>query len=210
MGGEVVITVAARRDTFKHLFEQIWFLSEPSGTTRPYVRIERVFAEEAPMTRTQTAAPTGRPATRRPAARQRPVRYGGAVVRCAGATRPFPTWDDATSQTASALAAGPARARAERPEGLRLTRRGRALLTLAVIALVTVAFALGRVSSDASGAAGAAARRTVVVQPGETLWEIARAASPAADPRDTVRRIQQINDLPGSAPVRPGQQLLLP
>jgi hypothetical protein len=40
--------------------------------------------------------------------------------------------------------------------------------------------------------------------------EIARAASPHADPRETVRRIEEINGLRGSAPVRPGQQLQLP
>jgi nucleoid-associated protein YgaU len=168
-----------------------------------------VFAEEAPMTRTPTATTPAGPATRRPAARQRPVRYGGALVRCAGAARPMLTWDDAPTQPALALPGAPAPA-TQRPAGVRLTRRGRALLTLLVVTLLTVAFSLGRVSSEATGAATAPARRTIVVQPGQTLWEIARVADPQADPREVVRRIEEINDLRGAAAVRPGQQLLLP
>ncbi len=46
------------------------------------------------------------------------------------------------------------------------------------------------------------------MQPGDTLWEIARAADPAADPRDTIDAIAELNGLAG--PIVPGQQLLIP
>lgn len=54
-----------------------------------------------------------------------------------------------------------------------------------------------------------APRVTHVVQPGETLWQIARRLEPAADPRSGVQRIIDENRL-GSAPIFPGQRLILP
>ena len=107
-------------------------------------------------------------------------------------------------------AARPAAVRAR----LRITRRGRlALLAVFVLVLTATAFLIGRVSSAAAtGSAGSgtpASYPTVVVQPGDTLWSIARHAAPHADPRVTVQRIIDINALHG-ADVQPGQQLSLP
>ena len=48
-----------------------------------------------------------------------------------------------------------------------------------------------------------------MVQPGETLWQIAEAAVPSADPRETVAVIMELNDLE-SASVQAGQGLLVP
>jgi hypothetical protein len=93
--------------------------------------------------------------------------------------------------------------------GLRLTRRGRALLLLALVTLLLVAFSLGRTSADAGHDAGPVARPTTVVQPGETLWAIARRVSPGADPRATVARLARLNDLDGR-PIVAGQRLVLP
>ncbi|MFC5748165.1 LysM peptidoglycan-binding domain-containing protein [Actinomadura rugatobispora] len=50
---------------------------------------------------------------------------------------------------------------------------------------------------------------TVVVGPGETLWDIAVRDDPEGDPRITVRRIADLNGLPDSI-VQPGQQLRMP
>ena len=47
----------------------------------------------------------------------------------------------------------------------------------------------------------------VVVQPGDTLWGIARALAPEGDPRALV---DQLSDLAGGAQIQPGQQLLVP
>jgi nucleoid-associated protein YgaU len=91
------------------------------------------------------------------------------------------------------------------------TRRGRALVVLAVALLLTVAFSLGRVSSSAAPDAGPRPPRpTVVVQPGDTLWQIAERAAPGADPREMVWRIAELNDLGHNPAIRAGQQLDLP
>jgi Tfp pilus assembly protein FimV len=103
---------------------------------------------------------------------------------------------------------GPARRapRAARP--VRLTRRGRALLLLVLVTLLLGAFSLGRTSADAGGGA-TAPRPTTVVQPGDTLWSIARRVAPGADPRVTVDRLARLNDL-GGRPIVAGQRLVLP
>lgn len=49
---------------------------------------------------------------------------------------------------------------------------------------------------------------THVVRPGETLWELAKDASPTGDTRRTVDRLVSANKLDG-ARIRPGQTLVL-
>lgn len=93
---------------------------------------------------------------------------------------------------------------------MRLTRRGRILLVVLVAALLLVVFSIGRASSQASSSAVKAAPATVVVQTGETLWQVARRVAPKADPRVTVQRIIDLNGLGGAADVHPGQQIVLP
>jgi len=51
--------------------------------------------------------------------------------------------------------------------------------------------------------------KQIVVQPGDTLWAIAKAESPETDPRDMIGQIVQLNEL-GSAKIYPGQVLTLP
>jgi LysM repeat protein len=53
------------------------------------------------------------------------------------------------------------------------------------------------------------APHTVVVGPGETLWDIAQRNDPDGDPRITVQRIADLNGLSDSI-VQPGQQLRVP
>ena len=48
-----------------------------------------------------------------------------------------------------------------------------------------------------------------VVQPGETLWQLARQADPQRDPREVVDRLIRANELDGGR-IIPGQQLVLP
>ncbi|WUI01824.1 LysM peptidoglycan-binding domain-containing protein [Spirillospora sp. NBC_00431] len=52
--------------------------------------------------------------------------------------------------------------------------------------------------------------RTVIVEPGDTLWNIAADAEPGTDPRLVVRRIIDLNDMGGDPTVQPGQELRLP
>lgn len=97
--------------------------------------------------------------------------------------------------------------------GLRLTRRGRVLLLAILVGLTFAAFSLGRVSGNADtssrGTSTKAGYVTVVVQPGDTLWSIAKAAKPGTDPRNYVQRIIDLNSLDGAG-VRAGQALSLP
>jgi LysM repeat protein len=115
--------------------------------------------------------------------------------------RPRPSAPRATSER-PATRPSPARG------AVRLTRRGRLFVLLTLATLLLVAFSLGRTSADA-GNAPAAPAPTTVVQPGETLWSIARRVAPGADPRATVARLTELNGL-GSSPIVAGQRLTLP
>jgi hypothetical protein len=96
------------------------------------------------------------------------------------------------------------------PSGsLRLTRRGRAVLLLALVTLLLAAFSLGRVGSEAAPRAESTPLAQTVVQPGETLWSVAKRVAPGHDPRAVVLRLRALNDLDGGM-VRAGQLLLLP
>ena len=98
-----------------------------------------------------------------------------------------------------------------RGDGLRLTARGR-------IVGASSAPSCSRWSSGSATcrpATRATARRrvpkaaTVVVQPGETLWQIATRVAPGTDPRTTVHRIEELNGLT-TATVSAGQRLYVP
>lgn len=95
--------------------------------------------------------------------------------------------------------------------GLRLTRRGRLVVLVAFLAaLLTGGVLFGYSTSRASGeAAPPREYQYVVVQPGETLWGIARAAAPGVDPRVTIERIRDLNVL-SSTGVQAGERIALP
>ena len=78
---------------------------------------------------------------------------------------------------------------------------------MAVLALAAVALGSATV---ASGEAGPVPETTVVkVQEGQTLWQIAAAANPDGDVRDTVDDIMRMNSLP-SAQLQLGADLAVP
>ena len=91
---------------------------------------------------------------------------------------------------------------------VRLTRRGRLVLAVVVLSVVTVVSLW--VGGAAFGGTAAAPPVRVVVQSGDTLWSIARGAQPAADPRATIEALRELNDLAPEARLVPGQSLLLP
>lgn len=115
--------------------------------------------------------------------------------------------------------AGPARRERARSHPLRLTRRGRVLVLLVLIALLCAAFMVGRTASRAAEPAGPLAAvqgmasspitTRTVVDPGETLWSIARRIAPARDPREVVAQLRRLNDL-ATGGLQAGQQLVLP
>lgn len=94
---------------------------------------------------------------------------------------------------------------------VRLTRRGRALVLLALLALVLAAFVLGRAGSSEAATSSRAPvpyAQTTVHQ-GETLWAVAQRIAPGHDPRDVVQQLRELNHLSDGG-VQVGQQLLLP
>lgn len=104
------------------------------------------------------------------------------------------------------------------PGKLRLTRRGRRLVT-GFVMLVLVITAMLIWTSVAGGAQvpgpGAPVRSVyqgmtqIVVQPGQTLWSIAAAVDPSGDPWTAVQQISDVNALNG-AQIQAGQLLWVP
>ncbi len=93
---------------------------------------------------------------------------------------------------------------------VRLTRRGRLLIFVSVLLmLLATAVAVGSSVVATSGAGEPIQVRTVTVQPGQTLWDIALASGVGGDPRDAVHEIEQLNHLDGAA-VQIGQTLDVP
>lgn len=95
---------------------------------------------------------------------------------------------------------------------LRITRRGRAVVTVLVaipLAVAAAVFGIGAVGAAAGTHSSTATFQYVTVEPGESLWQVAEAIAPTADPRDVVADILSLNDL-SSGEVQPGQQLAIP
>ncbi|HTA07818.1 MAG TPA: LysM peptidoglycan-binding domain-containing protein [Streptosporangiaceae bacterium] len=141
-----------------------------------------------------------------------PAVLAGVVVGSPRATVPRATAPRATAPRATVRpASGVART------GLRLTRRGRIVVAALVIigatmaALLITLLASGGAQATNHGAArgGYQGMHQVVVQPGQTLWSIAAAAEPSADPRTVIQRIMTANALAGPG-ISAGQQLWVP
>lgn len=100
---------------------------------------------------------------------------------------------------------------AHRRGAARLTRRGRLVLLLLLVAVAGVVLSVGRgaVSQATSTSGGHPATRVVVVQPGESLWTVAVRVDPNADPRETIARISDLNGLTSSV-VPAGKALVVP
>lgn len=97
---------------------------------------------------------------------------------------------------------------------LRLTRRGRAVVAGMAMILVGASWLPAAGAARAAGGTAPPGRdgrsaRQVVVEPGETLWSIAKDAAPGTDTRIIVRQMMQLNDLSGPR-IMPGEHLLVP
>ena len=202
--------------------------ARPATPSRQHVRA--VLTGVTPQTplRSGTAHnPPRRPAGRLPVPGRHPPRHRPAKPGPGPAQRGTAGYRadecSATQRDSSALHAARLAATAVRPcsapsSGLRLTRRGRLVLSVFALALI-----LGLITilwaSLAGGAQAASGRaRTgsvyqglhrVTVLPGQTLWTIARQAEPSADPRTVIPEIMQINAI-SSTNLQPGQQLWVP
>jgi LysM domain len=103
--------------------------------------------------------------------------------------------------------AGPAAAGA-----VRLTAFGR--LVVGTLGVAAAAIVLALIAAPVAGlrqparVVPASAPAEITVQPGETLWSIARQVAPGRDVREVVSELRRLNSLP-SAELHAGQQLRL-
>jgi len=93
----------------------------------------------------------------------------------------------------------------------RMLARYERFLTRVAFGLVLLALiAAGLRTGGSLPATESGPAAVVVVQPGDTLWNIAVGYGPAgADPRATVVQIRKANDIAGSL-IHPGDALLVP
>lgn len=148
------------------------------------------------------------------------VPSGGARVRWIPAQRPArPLRADVVTAPGADVrprrprvgAAPPRACRASGP--LRLTRRGRLVLTCTAATVLTgavlvVSGAVGGPSASAGSVPGPAPV-VVTVLPGQTLSQIAGDWAPQDDWREVAAEIEELNELPGQA-LQAGQRLALP
>lgn len=132
----------------------------------------------------------------------------------------FPASSAPSSGARSSGARIAGRATALSAARLRITRRGRAAVSVLVAGSIAVAVAIGAVGAvGASSAAaiggdgtpgdGAVQFDVHTVLPGESLWSIAGDLDPGADPRDVIVELRRFNGLADST-IQPGQQLAIP
>jgi hypothetical protein len=124
----------------------------------------------------------------------------------------FPTaaYDVDRTPVGSPRAARPRAVRRPMSAGIRLTRRGRLVAFAAsLVVLLLVVVLSSALSAQADSTDRGAATGVVVVQPGESLWQIAQRIAPDSDPRAVVTELRDLNDL-GHRPPSAGQSLLVP
>jgi coenzyme F420-reducing hydrogenase alpha subunit len=103
------------------------------------------------------------------------------------------------------------RTRAAAP-ALRLTRRGRVVAAGAsalAIGGLSIVLATTAQASHAGQATPGGYAAKVEVAAGQSLWSLAEAYDPDADPRLVVQQIQQLNSMAGDQ-LRPGEMLWVP
>lgn len=139
-------------------------------------------------------------------------------IPCAAAGRPPMELHVAPASAAPVRSAVLVRSAASvQPGALRLTRRGRMVVAALVIAGVTLAALLitvlasggAQATNHGPARAGYEGMHQVVVQSGQTLWSIAAAAEPTADPRSVIGQIMSANALASPA-INAGQLLWVP
>ena len=106
---------------------------------------------------------------------------------------------------------GPFRTRAAVP-AVRLTRRGRVVaagVSALAIGALSIVLATAAQAAHAGQASPGRYAAKVEVRPGQSLWSLAEAYDPDADPRLVIQQIQQLNSIT-SDQVQPGEVLWVP
>jgi hypothetical protein len=94
--------------------------------------------------------------------------------------------------------------------GLRLTHRGRVLLTIALLVVVSALAVVGALRATAAPSTPPVGWVEVIVQPGDSLWGIASTAQDAGtDPRAIMADIRSVNGL-ASAHLAAGERIWVP
>lgn len=95
---------------------------------------------------------------------------------------------------------------------IRLTRRGRVVFTtLAAAPLIAVAAWLGvqALPAVATSNSSSVVFEYATIEAGQSLWQLASAIAPEADPRDVIADVMRLNQLDSST-VSPGQRIAIP
>jgi nucleoid-associated protein YgaU len=180
-------------------------------------RPARDVARQAPRPPLRLVATDGRVVRSAPG---KPVRTNPGAPGALDAP-PAPPQQQTAPHRAAARPAVPAAARSAAPgpapAPVRLTRRGRLVVTgMAVllvaagsVALAGAAQALGHSGATARPGTAGAAITKVEVRPGQSLWTLAEAYDPNADTRQVIQEILQLNSM-STDQVQPGQVLWMP
>jgi hypothetical protein len=98
------------------------------------------------------------------------------------------------------------------PTTLRLTRRGRMLLTVVSVLIFGAAVLVLGLRVTGVLEPGPRFTHTVPVQvaPGQSLWSIAQSTNPNQDPAIVVEKIANLNNLTTPTDIIPGQTLQIP
>ena len=101
--------------------------------------------------------------------------------------------------------------RSERPlSTVRLTRPGRVVVfVVGLVALLGIGFLVANGAGAALDAGTPEPTHTIVVAPGDTLWDLASEAAGGDDVRAMITHIEQLNGLAGAS-LSAGQSLRIP
>lgn len=95
-----------------------------------------------------------------------------------------------------------------------LTRRGQVVvglfITTMVLGVLSLVFAAFAPNASAATSVESVQTQVLVVESGQTLWQIATELDPTSDPRVTIDRILDLNSLSSDAQIHAGQALLVP
>lgn len=94
--------------------------------------------------------------------------------------------------------------------GVRLTRRGRVVVLLVGVAAAFGAFTMVSDPAVSTSQEHQGSHEQVVVEPGQSLWDIAGTIAPGEDPRAVIAEIVDLNALQSSGAIQAGQLLYVP